>query len=287
MSERKYKICAVDFDGTLCEDMFPAIGSPNVAFIKHLIKCREQGDKIILWTCRVNERLQEAVEWCKSYGLEFDAVNENLPEMIKLYGNDCRKVFADVYIDDKEIKEPTYCVPYMPTWEQRQLKPDCVLVTERKRKDLEKEFYKYLDEKYREASELLYGYGNREDLESSDFCYMVSELLRSGYYGTMISMCRERLQYRSIGTVKECMEAVKRQNDGKWILCSERLPEDCVDVLVWFEYFRYGEYNRLFQRIGISYTYDGEWSGVVNGRTGWNQLSVIAWQPLPKPYHEP
>lgn len=100
------------FDGTLCESIFPGIGSPNTALINHLIKRRKQGNKIILWTCRVNERLQEAVEWCKSYGLEFDAVNENLPEMIEFYGNDTRKVHADVYIDDKAVNKPKYRVPY-------------------------------------------------------------------------------------------------------------------------------------------------------------------------------
>ena len=71
-----------------------------------------------------------------------------------------------------------------------------------------------------------------------------------------------------------------------WILCEDRLPEDGVDVLVWFEYFRYGEYNRLFQTKGISYTYNGQWSGFVNGQSGWNQLSIIAWQPMPEDYHE-
>lgn len=71
--------------------------------------------------------------------------------------------------------------------------------------------------------------------------------------------------------------------DG-WIPCSEKMPEDGVDVLVWYEYFRYGEYNRLFQTTGISYTYNGKWSGFVNGQSGWNQLSVIAWQPLPETY---
>lgn len=71
-----------------------------------------------------------------------------------------------------------------------------------------------------------------------------------------------------------------------WIACSERLPEEGVDVLVWFEYYRYGSYNRLYQTTGISFTYNGEWSGFVNGSSGWSQLSIIAWQPLPAPYKE-
>lgn len=110
--KRKYTIYAVDFDGTLCESIFPGIGAPNLALIEHLKKRRKQGNKIILWTCRVGERLQEAVDWCKNYGLEFDAVNENLPEMVEWYGNDCRKITADVYIDDKAVIKPKYCVPY-------------------------------------------------------------------------------------------------------------------------------------------------------------------------------
>ena len=100
------------FDGTLCESVFPDIGKPNMALIKHLIKRRKQGNKLILWTCRVGDRLIEAVEWCKQFGLEFDTVNENLPEMIEHWGNETRKVFADVYIDDKAVNKPKYCIPY-------------------------------------------------------------------------------------------------------------------------------------------------------------------------------
>ena len=76
---------------------------------------------------------------------------------------------------------------------------------------------------------------------------------------------------------------------GGWIYCGDgkNLPEDGVDVLVWFEYFRYGEYDRLFQTKGISFTHNGKWSGFVNGQSGWNQLSIIAWQPMPEDYHEP
>ncbi len=109
---RKYVIYAVDFDGTLCESVFPGIGSPNMTLINHLIKRRKQGNKIILWTCRCGERLKDAVEWCRGYGLEFDAVNENLQEMIEWHGNDCRKIFADVYIDDKAKTKEKYRVPY-------------------------------------------------------------------------------------------------------------------------------------------------------------------------------
>lgn len=109
---RSYSIYAVDFDGTLCESIYPGIGEPNIVLINHLIKRRKQGNKVILWTCRYGKRLEEAVEWCSKRGLEFDAVNENLPEMIEWYGYDCRKIAADVYVDDKSVNKPKYRVPY-------------------------------------------------------------------------------------------------------------------------------------------------------------------------------
>ena len=112
MGKRKYTIYAVDFDGTLCESTWPGIGSPNIALIEHLKKRQKQGNKIILWTCRFGEHLQEAVEWCKSHGLEFDAINENLPETLEHFGTESRKVYADVYIDDKAINKSKYHVPY-------------------------------------------------------------------------------------------------------------------------------------------------------------------------------
>lgn len=37
---------------------------------------------------------------------------------------------------------------------------------------------------------------------------------------------------------------------GGWIRSEDRMPEDDEDVLVWFEYFRFGEYQRLFQMAG-------------------------------------
>lgn len=66
----------------------------------------------------------------------------------------------------------------------------------------------------------------------------------------------------------------------RWIPASE-LPEDYKNVLVYFEYFRYGSYNRPFRTVGISYTFRGEWSGTVNGQSGWHDLKILAWMPLP------
>jgi hypothetical protein len=105
-------IYAVDFDGTLCESQWPGIGAPNIKLIEHLIKRRSQGAKLILWTCRVDERLQESIDWCKEHGLEFDAVNDNLPEMIEKYGNNTRKILATCYIDDLAVDKEKYGIPF-------------------------------------------------------------------------------------------------------------------------------------------------------------------------------
>ncbi len=98
-------IIAVDFDGTLCgEANFPEIGEPfldRITALKYYKTVNK--DKLILWTCREGEYLDQAVEWCKKYQLEFDSVNENLPELKdNIFGK--RKVIADVYLDDKSAK---------------------------------------------------------------------------------------------------------------------------------------------------------------------------------------
>lgn len=96
-------IIAVDFDGTLCENSYPEIGGMNDELVEALCLFRDAGARLILWTNRCGERLNDAVRACGACGLEFDAVNENLPEMIELFGNNCRKIFADIYIDDKAL----------------------------------------------------------------------------------------------------------------------------------------------------------------------------------------
>lgn len=98
-------IVAVDFDGVLSsKGEWPGVGEPNKELMKRLIKFQKAGHKVILWTCRAGEALENAVEQCREHGLEFDAVNDNLPEIVALYGVNSRKITADYYIDDKAVK---------------------------------------------------------------------------------------------------------------------------------------------------------------------------------------
>lgn len=108
MDLNKNQVIAVDFDGTLCKQAWPEIGEANEALILHLKKRKEEGARLILWTNREGDLLEEAVEWCRERGLEFDTVNANLPELIELYKNDCRKINADIYIDDKAVNPIPY-----------------------------------------------------------------------------------------------------------------------------------------------------------------------------------
>lgn len=85
----KQNIIAVDFDGTLCENKWPEIGMPNEELIEYLKKRQANGEKLILWTSRNEEQTKDAVEWCKEHELVFDAVNDNLPEIVEAFGGNC------------------------------------------------------------------------------------------------------------------------------------------------------------------------------------------------------
>lgn len=98
------KIIAVDFDGTLCQSAYPQIGKPRKRIIRKLKKEIQKGAKVILWTCRTGELLKEAEAFCCEHNISLSAVNENLPERMRQFGNDPRKIGADEYWDDRAVK---------------------------------------------------------------------------------------------------------------------------------------------------------------------------------------
>ena len=97
-------IIAIDFDGTICNSNYPALGEPMPLAIESVRELHQAGHFLILWTCRQGEQLNEALQWCKQNGLSFHAVNDHNPDNLKFFGGvGGNKVYADIYIDDKNI----------------------------------------------------------------------------------------------------------------------------------------------------------------------------------------
>lgn len=113
---------AVDFDGTIVDHRYPAIGKER-PFAVATLRQMQQDDpdlKLILWTVREGELLQQAVDWCAKRGLNFYAVNSNYPDELPsatAVNQGCRKVTADIYIDDRNLGA-------LPSWPEiyRQIK---------------------------------------------------------------------------------------------------------------------------------------------------------------------
>lgn len=102
-------IVAVDFDGTLTTGNYPEIGSPKPYAVEYMRRLKEDGHYIILWTCRKDKRLEEAINWLLDQGIPFDRVNAHEPKNLAMYGDDTRKVYAHCYVDDKQVGG-------LPTW---------------------------------------------------------------------------------------------------------------------------------------------------------------------------
>ena len=94
---------AVDFDGTIVEHRYPAIG-PELPFaIDTLKRLHEERHRLILWTVREGRLLDEAVRFCQQRGLTFYAVNSNYPEESPRHETYTRKLQADLFIDDRNL----------------------------------------------------------------------------------------------------------------------------------------------------------------------------------------
>lgn len=105
MKKNPYRIIGVDFDGTLAvtKGTYPKIQKPIQEIIDYVLEEQRKGAYIILITMREDEELAQAVKWCKTQGLIFAAVNDNLPQMKEFFGNNPRKIFCNEYIDDMNL----------------------------------------------------------------------------------------------------------------------------------------------------------------------------------------
>ncbi len=95
-------IIAVDFDGTLVEHRYPAIGKERPYAFEALRFLQSKGHKLILWTYRTGDSLTEAVTYCHNKGVRFWAVNESYPGENREKGDE-RKINAELFIDDRNL----------------------------------------------------------------------------------------------------------------------------------------------------------------------------------------
>ncbi|MEQ8714427.1 MAG: hydrolase [Cyclobacteriaceae bacterium] len=95
-------VIAVDFDGTIVDHEYPRIGAEKLFAFQTLRALQDKGHRLILWTIRDGKTLEDAVEYCRSNGIEFYAVNENFPNEGFEPGQS-RKVNADIFIDDRNV----------------------------------------------------------------------------------------------------------------------------------------------------------------------------------------
>ena len=97
-------VIAVDFDGTVVENRYPAIGRELPFATETLRMLAQEGHRLVLWTCREGQLLDEAVAWCRERGVEFWAVNRDYPEEDPRHNQHfSRKLKADIFIDDRNL----------------------------------------------------------------------------------------------------------------------------------------------------------------------------------------
>lgn len=104
-------IIAVDFDGTLHTGTYPAIGAASPYAKEYMDKLKADGHYLIIWTCREGNTLTDAINWLLEHKIPFDRVNDHEPGNKVEYGGTTRKVYDDLYIDDKQVGG-------LPTWEE-------------------------------------------------------------------------------------------------------------------------------------------------------------------------
>ena len=115
---------AVDFDGTIVEHRYPKIGE-EIPFSTETLKIlAQERHKLILWTVREGELLEEAIEWCRQRGVFFYSVNKDYPEEEKSHNGFSRKLKADLFIDDRNLGGlPDWGTIYQMIHEQKPYEP--------------------------------------------------------------------------------------------------------------------------------------------------------------------
>lgn len=102
---------AVDFDGLLHDGEWPGIGRPKPGALRAMRRLKADGHYLIVWSCRRGRAEGDMEEWLRAWGFPHDSINASRPEHIIEFFGDTRKVYADVYVDDRQVGG-------LPSWDE-------------------------------------------------------------------------------------------------------------------------------------------------------------------------
>lgn len=103
MAKNKNSITiAVDFDGTCTTHDYPQIGK-DIGAVPVLKALAESGHKLILFTMRDANQLDEAVNWFKENEIPLYGIQINPTQLHWTSSNKC---YANLYIDDAALGCP-------------------------------------------------------------------------------------------------------------------------------------------------------------------------------------
>jgi len=90
-------IIAFDFDGTVVDHHYPAIGPEAPDAVRTLRDLVDAKHKLVLFTVRSGRSLSEAVEWLQEKGVQLWGIQYN-PDQVRYIASN--KAYANLYIDD-------------------------------------------------------------------------------------------------------------------------------------------------------------------------------------------
>ena len=101
-------IFAFDFDGTIVEHIFPEIGPLRKNAVEVINRLYDEGHTIIIWTVRshTDNKVDEMKAYLDKIGLKYHKINEDADEVANHpdFTDFSPKVYADVYVDDRDYK---------------------------------------------------------------------------------------------------------------------------------------------------------------------------------------
>ena len=110
-------VLCIDFDDTISvKGKFPVPGKQRKDSLQLINKLFLDGFYIIIWSCRSGLHKLQAEQWLMDEGYMFDQFNESRPtEKLLFNGEDTRKIWGTVYIDDRNLE---WKINGMPEWNE-------------------------------------------------------------------------------------------------------------------------------------------------------------------------